>query len=84
MLYGCVRYQDALRIFLKHYYHDMASSVLRSDFTFYMVLGYLLLFRLDDLGFSEFRHLTSPEEPTKLAQLLSYLTDWSRVEVLSK
>lgn len=77
-----MRYKDALRVFLKHYYNDMASSVLRSDFTLYMVLGYLLLFRLDELGFGELRRLTSSEDPTKMAQLLNYLTDWERVEVL--
>eukprot|EP00903_Cladosiphon_okamuranus_P017044 g15709.t1 len=80
VLYGCVRYKDALRVFLKHYYNDMASSVLRSDFTLYMVLGYLLLFRLDELGFGDFRRLTSSEDPTKMAQLLNYLIDWDRVE----
>lgn len=83
VLYGCVRYKDALRVFLKHYYNDMASSVLRSDFTLYMVLGYLLLFRLDELGFGDFRRLTSSEDPTKMAQLLNYLIDWDRVEVRS-
>lgn len=82
VLYGCVRYKDALRVFLKHYYNDMASSVLRGDFTLYMVLGYLLLFRLDELGFGDFRRLTSSEDPTKMAQLLNYLIDWERVEVL--
>ena len=62
----------------------MASSVLRSDFTLYMVLGYLLLFRLDELGFGEFRRLSSSEDPTKMAQLLNYLIDWDRVEVRSE
>lgn len=66
---------------LKHFYNDLASSVLRNDFTLYMVLGYLLLFRLDELEFGEFRRLTSSEDPTKMAQLLGYLTDWKRVEV---
>lgn len=70
-----------MRVFLKHFYNDMASSVLRNDFTLYMVLGYLLLFRLDELGFGEFRRLTSSEDPTKMAQLLDYLIDWERVEV---
>lgn len=81
VLYGCVRYRDALRVFLKHYYNDMAGSVLRSDFTLYMVLGYLLLFRLDELGFNEFRRLISAEDPTKMAHLLKYLINWERVEV---
>lgn len=83
VLYGCVRYKDALRVFLKHYYNDMAGSVLRSDFTLYMILAYLLLFRLDAMGFDGFRHLISSEDPTKMAHLLNYLTDWSRLEVRS-
>lgn len=83
MLYGCLRYKDALRVFLKHYYNDMASSVLRVDYALYMVLGYLLLFRLDELGFDEFRKLTTSEDPTKMAHLLKYLINWERVEVSS-
>lgn len=83
VFYGCVRYKDAIRVFLKHYYNDMAGIVLRSDFTLYMILAYLLLFRLDEMGFDDFRHLTRPEDPTKIAHLLKYLTDWHRVEVCS-
>lgn len=84
VLYGCLRYKDALRVFLKHYYNDMASSVLRVDYALYMVLGYLLLFRLDELGFDEFRQLTTSEDPTKMSHLLKYLIDWERVEVSSR
>lgn len=70
-------------MFLTHYYNDMAGSgVLRNDFTLYMVLAYLLLFRLDELGFNEFRRLTSSEDPTKMSHLLKYLTDWHRIEVM--
>lgn len=81
VLYGCVRCKDALRVFLKHFYNDMAGSVLRSDFTLYMVLAYLLLFRLDEMGFNAFRRLMSSEDPTKMARLLQYVTDWQRLEV---
>lgn len=83
VFYGCVRYKDAIRVFLKHYYNDMAGIVLRSDFTLYLILAYLLLFRLDEMGFDDFRHLTRPEDPTKIANILKYLTDWHRVEVCS-
>lgn len=68
-------------MFLNHYYNDMAGSVLRGDYTLYMILGYLLLFRLDELGFDEFRQLTSSEDPIKMAHLLTYLTNRERVQV---
>ncbi|CAM9528974.1 unnamed protein product [Choristocarpus tenellus] len=45
-----------------------------------MVVGYLLLFRLDELGFEEFRSLASSIDPTKMVQLLTYLVDWKRME----
>lgn len=67
-------------MFLNHYYNDMAGNVLRGDYTMYMILGYLLLFRLDELGFNEFRRLTSSEDPTKMAHLLKYLINRERVE----
>ncbi|CAM9307897.1 unnamed protein product, partial [Chrysoparadoxa australica] len=79
-LYGSVRYKEALRIFLTHYYHDLAASVLRSDYTLYMVLAYLLFFRIEELGFQGFQDVTSSQNPTNLCQLLEYVTNWEVME----
>ncbi|CAM9546250.1 unnamed protein product, partial [Phaeothamnion confervicola] len=80
VLYGCVRYKECLKVFLCHYYNDMAASVLRSDYGLYTVLGYLLLFRLDELGLDRYKVLTRHLDPTKNHQLLTYLTDFPRLD----
>ena len=46
---------------------------MRSDYTRYMILAYLALFRLDDLGFSEFTRFIHVEDPAKMHVFLSYL-----------
>jgi hypothetical protein len=80
VLYGCVRYKEALKIFLSHLFADLAASIERNDYTLYMVLAFLLLFRLDELGFAAFRTLTAEQDPTKMCALLQYVTNWQRME----
>ena len=53
VLYGCVRFKRALKVFLSSFFYNNAAKCARSDYTMYMVLGYLALFRLKELGWSE-------------------------------
>ncbi|KAG5192900.1 hypothetical protein JKP88DRAFT_156539 [Tribonema minus] len=80
VLYGCVRCKEPLKIFLAHMFSDLAASIERADYTLYMVLGYLLLFRLDELGFDKFRAITHHEDPLKICALLQYVTDRKRMQ----
>ena len=75
VFYGCVRYKKPLKVFLLNFYHDNAGTTLRSDYTMYMVLAYLAIFRLKELGFEHFRPFIMCQEPSKMHVFLSYLWD---------
>eukprot|EP00746_Dinoflagellata_sp_MGD_P161462 gnl/MRDRNA2_/MRDRNA2_88615_c0_seq1.p1 gnl/MRDRNA2_/MRDRNA2_88615_c0~~gnl/MRDRNA2_/MRDRNA2_88615_c0_seq1.p1 ORF type:complete len:781 (+),score=214.70 gnl/MRDRNA2_/MRDRNA2_88615_c0_seq1:81-2423(+) len=55
VFYGCIRYQKFLKLFVTSFLYKNTSCVQRSDQSLYMVLGYLVFFRLQDLGVEEFR-----------------------------
>lgn len=75
VFYGCVRYKKPLKVFLLNFYHDNAGTTLRSDYTMYMVLAYLAIFRLKELGFDHFRPFIMSQEPSKMHVFLTYLWD---------
>jgi len=75
VFYGCVRYKKPLKVFLLNFYHDNSGTTLRSDYTMYMVLAYLAIFRLKELGFDNFRPFIMSQEPSKMHVFLTYLWD---------
>eukprot|EP00614_Pseudopedinella_elastica_P003765 CAMPEP_0172604728 /NCGR_PEP_ID=MMETSP1068-20121228/24984_1 /TAXON_ID=35684 /ORGANISM="Pseudopedinella elastica, Strain CCMP716" /LENGTH=704 /DNA_ID=CAMNT_0013406897 /DNA_START=1 /DNA_END=2115 /DNA_ORIENTATION=+ len=60
---------------MSQFYNDMAASVLRADYTLYLVLAYLTLFRLEELTFTEYRKFIESQEPDKMSVFLSYTFD---------
>jgi len=88
VFYGCNRYQKFLKLFVTSFMYKCPTSAIRSDQTLYMVLGYLLFFRLGELGVSEFREFFSSGLGTvsALLALLQYalsqedLEKWVKVE----
>jgi hypothetical protein len=75
VFYGCVRYKQPLKLFLSSFYYNNAGKTSRNDYTRYMVLGYLALFRLDELGWDRFRSFIMIDDPLKMMVLLEYLFD---------
>mmetsp|Transcript_12109 Transcript_12109/g.32770 ORF Transcript_12109/g.32770 Transcript_12109/m.32770 type:complete len:703 (+) Transcript_12109:53-2161(+) len=61
------------------FYNDMAASVLRSDYTLYLIITYLTFFRLEELGFNEYRKFIESQEPDKMTGFLSYSFDVARL-----
>jgi len=55
VLYGCARYTKLLKIFVHSFLYKNPAIAPWSDQTLYLILGYLLLFRLEELGLDEFR-----------------------------
>ena len=53
VLYGVVRHKNPLKSFMSCFFNDMSVSVLRSDYTLYMILAFLIVFRLKELTFAE-------------------------------
>jgi hypothetical protein len=64
---------------MSQFYNDMAASVLRADYTLYLVLTYLTIFRLEELTFNEYRKFIESQEPDKMSAFLSYIFDVKRL-----
>lgn len=82
VFYGCVRYRKFLSLFVTSFLYKCPATAMRSDQTLYTVLGYLLFFRLDELGVSEFREILRSglgTDPALLA-LLQYALDKGELE----
>ena len=84
--YGTFKYKKMLKIFLSSFYFKHGGETQRSDYTLYMVFGYVALLRLHELGFQDFRELVLSQEHFKMSVLLKFLfssenlTDWLRPE----
>lgn len=84
VFYGVVREKAALKAFLSTFYNDLAASVLRADYTLYLILAYLTFFRLSELGFREFRKLLEALPPDKVAAFVQYTFDVPRLTKSTK
>ena len=88
VMYGCMRYKKMLKVFLSSLYFKHGGETQRADYTLYMVLSYIALLRLHELGFSSFRALLLTQENFKMSVLLKFLfseenlTQWLRPEWL--
>jgi len=88
VFYGCTRYQKFLRLFVNSFLYKNPSMAQRSDQTLYMILGYLLFFRLTELGMQEFRNflMCGLGQPPALNALMRYcfseedLNSWVKQE----
>ncbi|KAF0695737.1 Aste57867_13473 [Aphanomyces stellatus] len=75
VLYGCVRYKDVLKVFLSNFYQDNSAKVSRNDYTKFMIMAYLAIFRLDEIGLAAFKGFVSSQNPTAMHVFLAYLFD---------
>ena len=71
VLYGVMRCKAALKVFAACFFNDMSARVLRSDYTMYMILTYLSVFRLQELTISEFRKFVLSIDPDKMVNFLA-------------
>lgn len=72
-MYGWYRERAVLEAFIKNFYADNASKLLRADIIMYTVLAYLAIFRLDELGFVKFKEFALTQDPSKVFNFASYL-----------
>ncbi|KAG7399043.1 hypothetical protein PHYBOEH_009821 [Phytophthora boehmeriae] len=75
VLYGSYRYRELLRPMLSHFLDSHSSQVSRSDYTKFLIIGYLAIFRLEELGVPAFSGLALALQPTSMHTFLSYLFD---------
>ncbi len=81
VFYGCVRYKLALKTFLSSFYYNNSGKTSRNDYTRYMILGYLALFRLHELGFERFRSFIMADEPLKMMVFLEFVFNEETLDV---
>jgi hypothetical protein len=81
VFYGCIANKRALKVFLSSFFYNNGARAARADYTLYMIYSYILLWRLDELGFAQCELLVGAQEPTKMHVLLCYLFD---LEMLNK
>lgn len=87
VFYGCMRYQKFLKLFVTSFLYQ-ATTAISSDKVLYMIYGYLLFFRLEELGVEEFRkfYTCNLSQPPALFALLKYvlseeeLNKWVKME----
>jgi len=72
-LYGCVRYKAALKALITSFYYVNSATTSRGDYTKYLILSYLALFRLEELGLENFRKLVDSQAPEKMHVFLSFV-----------
>ena len=75
VFYGCIANKRALKVFLSSFFYNNGARAARADYTLYMIYSYILLWRLDELGFAQCELLVGAQEPTKMHVLLCYLFD---------
>eukprot|EP00747_Dinoflagellata_sp_TGD_P162531 gnl/TRDRNA2_/TRDRNA2_180226_c0_seq1.p1 gnl/TRDRNA2_/TRDRNA2_180226_c0~~gnl/TRDRNA2_/TRDRNA2_180226_c0_seq1.p1 ORF type:complete len:804 (+),score=236.88 gnl/TRDRNA2_/TRDRNA2_180226_c0_seq1:125-2413(+) len=88
VFYGCIRYQKFLKLFVTSFLYKCPAMALRCDQTLYIVLAYLLFFRLEELGVEEYRQFlvsgcgTMPALMALLQYCLSEeeLNRWVKIE----
>jgi len=88
VFYGCVRYQKFLKLFVTSFLYKDAACAIRAEQTLYVILSYLLFFRIDELGVEEFQALIHCGAATlpALHAMMSYamnveeLENWVKLE----
>jgi hypothetical protein len=66
VVYGLQRYKKMIKAFVDELYLRHASEVNREDMPIYSVLSYLVLIRLDELTWLEFKRFTGAYEDIKM------------------
>lgn len=75
VFYGCVRYQDFLKIFTKVLYERNTQGTNRNDATLYTILTYVTLFRLDELAIEDYKKLIYSQDAVKMHVFLQFIFD---------
>lgn len=88
VFYSCCRYQKFLKMFVTSFMYKCPATALRAEQTLYIVIAYLLFFRLEELTVPQFREFLACGygTPPALLALMQYalnveeLEKWVKVE----
>ena len=65
VFYGCIRYEEFLKIFCKVFY-ERHPHLNRNDIVMFSIFAYLAFFRLDELSMPDFKKLVQSQESYKM------------------
>ena len=72
VFYGCIRYEEFLKIFTKVFY-ERHPQLNRNDIVMFSVFAYLAFFRLDELAITDFKKLVQSQESYKMHIFLQFV-----------
>ena len=75
VFYGIDRHNEAVRLICKGFYHQYSGQTIKTDFNLYCIVIYLLIFRIDELRFSDLKRFIYASEGTKMIILLQFIFD---------
>ena len=73
VFYGCVRYQDFLKVFIKKFYERNPVGTNRNDQVLYQVFSYMIFFRLEELAHEDLRKLIMSQDAIKMHTFLQFI-----------
>ncbi|CAD8195383.1 unnamed protein product [Paramecium pentaurelia] len=77
---GVQRYEEFLKILTKTMFKILSSTTNRNDGTLYHIFSYLIIFRLDELPYNEFKKMVNEQDPVKMNVLLQFLFDIDKIQ----
>ncbi|KAJ3216153.1 hypothetical protein HDU67_009880 [Dinochytrium kinnereticum] len=79
VLHGVLRYRSLIEATLTLFYFNSGAHYLRTEFYLFATLVYLTLFRLPELGFTEYSKFIRTCDPTKMSRLIAFLFDSTHI-----
>lgn len=73
IFYGCIRYEEFLRVFVKIFIEKHPVGSNRNDMVLYMIFGYLSFFRLEELAIEDYRKLVLSQDSVKMHTFLQFV-----------
>ena len=73
VFYGCVRYQEFLKVFNTILFKRHSAQTNRNDSHLYMIFAYISFFRLEELALDDYRRLVLSQDAVKMNVLLQFL-----------
>jgi len=70
---GCVRYHKVIQLMLKYLFDASNSNLKEEDYTIFVVLSYLFLFRIQELNYSKIKAFVDTQPTRKIYKLLEFI-----------
>lgn len=75
VFYGCIRYQDFLKCFIRKLYEVNPVGTNRNDIVLYTIFAYITFFRLEELSIDDYRKLVKAAKYDKMHPFMQFIFD---------